>query len=174
LIRLTKAFGLAGVRLGISISSAGLSEIFNKTKAPYNISTPASQLANAALSDEGIAVMRRNVGQILEQREYLLHELSKIPFFGKVLGDNNANFILLQVLNKGNPSNALALKIYTILAEAEGIEHTKLGIVVRYRGMEHHCQGCLRITVGTLAENQELLSKLRGTVVMDIVNAELV
>lgn len=166
---LSKAFGtnliikgLAGIRVGISISSVEIAEILNKTKAPYNISTPASIIANKALCEEGISKMRKNVAKIIEQRTFLIENFKKIRFFGKILGENDANFLLVQVFHKNKPSNELAYKIYEALAEVEGV-------VVRFRGTELLCEGCLRITVGTEQENQLLLDKLLGNIVSDIV-----
>ena len=151
---LSKAFGLAGIRLGISIASAEVAQIFNNTKAPYNISTPTSLLGRSALSPQGIQCMSKNVNQIKQQRTILLDQFKTIKRLGKVLGTNDANFILVQVLNGDRVAdNNAALSIYKRLAEVEGV-------VVRFRGTEPGCLGCLRITVGTGDENKVLVQKL--------------
>ena len=162
---LSKAFGCAGVRLGWAISTPEMAAVFNKTKAPYNISTPTSLLAKAALDASGVAVMRGKVEQLIQQRAALLTAVSDIPFFGPVLGGNDANFVLVTVVNRaGKPSNTLAQQIYTRLAEHEGV-------VVRFRGNEPGCLGALRVTVGTAEENAILLQRLRGPAIANLVAA---
>lgn len=93
---------------------------------------------------------------LIENRSYLLEQLPTIPSIGKILGANQANFILVQVLDKpdGAVSNKRALGVYKTMAESRGV-------VVRYRGGEIGCEGCLRITVGTRDECEELLKQLR-------------
>jgi histidinol-phosphate aminotransferase len=84
----------------------------------------------------------------------LLDEFKTISYFGNILGGNDANFILVQVLNsEGKADSPAAFRLYKHLAETDGI-------VVRYRGMELGCEGCLRITIGTPQENAMLLTKL--------------
>ncbi|KAI8921968.1 pyridoxal phosphate-dependent transferase [Powellomyces hirtus] len=152
---LSKSFGLAGIRLGVAISSPEIAQIFNNTKAPYNISTPTSILARAALAKDGVAQMQQHVTSILAQRDYLITELVKLPGVGPIIGGNHANFVLAPILGPdGTPSNDRAFKLYKTMAESEGV-------VVRYRGSELGCEGCLRVTVGTEEENRTLLEKLR-------------
>lgn len=80
---------------------------------------------------------------------------------GKVLGTNDANFILMQVVSSSDgktPDSQRANKVYKAMAELpEG-----KGVVVRYRGSEVGCEGCLRITVGSKDECDELLRTLKG------------
>ncbi len=143
------------VRLGAAISSIEIAQIFNKTKAPYNVSTPTAALAKSALTLEGISVMQANIKAILKNRTDLINELLALPFTGKVLGHNDANFVLIEILNLENkPCNETAVRIYKELAENRQI-------VVRYRGSELWCTGCLRITVGTGEENRILISNLK-------------
>ncbi|KAI9344933.1 pyridoxal phosphate-dependent transferase [Obelidium mucronatum] len=152
---LSKSFGLAGIRVGISIANPEITRVFNNTKAPYNVSTLASNVAIAALQPEGIAKMNDNVQKIWEQRDALIDGLQKFARVGRILGANDANFVVAQLLNEnGQPDNDFALSVYKQLAEVEQI-------VVRFRGMELGCTGCLRITVGTGEENKALLEKLR-------------
>ncbi|EGF83239.1 hypothetical protein BATDEDRAFT_3086, partial [Batrachochytrium dendrobatidis JAM81] len=151
---LSKAFGLAGIRLGISISSPAISQIFNNTKAPYNISTPTSLLGRAALSESGQDTMRHHITSIIEERRDLLQKFAKMPRLGMPLGNNDSNFILIPILNSsGTPDNEIALRIYKRLAEYEGV-------VVRFRGNELGCTGCVRITIGTPSQNITLVEKL--------------
>jgi histidinol-phosphate aminotransferase len=98
--------------------------------------------------------MKTYISSIKKQRDVLLRELVKLPFVQGHLGSNDANFVMAQFVNdQGVPCNETAYKIYKQLAEVDGI-------VVRYRGTELGCTGCLRITVGTPQENQILLEKL--------------
>jgi len=153
---LSKAFGLAGIRLGAAFADPAVAQILNNMKAPYNISNPTSQIAQAALSPQHIKVMRKNVDLIVTQRERLLEELPKIPGVGKLHGGTESNFLLYQVLDApgGKPSNEVALAVYEGLAEEKGV-------VVRFRGKEHGCLGCLRITVGTEKEVDRFLQEIR-------------
>jgi histidinol-phosphate aminotransferase len=153
---LSKAFGLAGIRLGAAFADPAIARILNNMKAPYNISNPTSQLARAALSAKHLDVMKSNVNLIVKQRERLLEELPKIPGIGKLHGGTESNFLLYQMLDGpgGQPSNEVALAVYEGLAEEKGV-------VVRFRGKEHGCLGCLRITVGTEKEVTRFLSEIR-------------
>lgn len=127
----------------------------NNTKAPYNISTPTSLIAKSALSPVSIANMANLIANIMQQREVLLKDLQSLVRIGNILGGNHANFVLAEILSsEGHPCNATAQSVYKKLAE-------DFGIVVRYRGTELGCTGCLRITVGTADENQMLIQKLR-------------
>ncbi|KAJ3411835.1 histidinol-phosphate transaminase [Chytridiales sp. JEL 0842] len=157
---LSKSFGLAGIRLGIAISSPEIADIFNKTKAPYNISTTTSLIARSALSPDGISTMKAHITMIKNERVKLIEELNKIGRVGKILGGNDANFVVAQFVDaNGQPDNDLAFKLYKNLAESEGV-------VVRFRGTEIGCEGCLRITVGTVEENKELLKRIHKSLAL--------
>ncbi|CAG8362421.1 unnamed protein product [Penicillium salamii] len=152
---LSKAFGLAGIRLGVAYTSPEIALLLNSLKAPYNISSPTSALASAALTAPNMAVMHGYRTQIIAQRDRLLRELPGIPGVGQFLGGSDANFLLVQMLNSdGRPCNITALAAYEAMAE-------KRGVVVRFRGKELGCEGCLRITVGTEAETTKFLQELR-------------
>ncbi|KAF8428788.1 histidinol-phosphate aminotransferase [Tirmania nivea] len=153
---LSKAFGLAGIRLGAAFASQEVAQLLNNLKAPYSISSPTSILASTALKPEGLAIMQEHVSTILAQRQRLLEQLPTIPGVGRFLGGTDANFLLLEILDSpnGNPDNYTALKLYEQLAETKGV-------VVRFRGKEVGCNGCLRITVGTETENTTLLERIR-------------
>lgn len=152
---LSKSFGLAGIRLGITFASAQLSGYLNAMKYPYNISSLTSAIATRSTDEaSGLAVMKNYVGSIVEQRQYVLEELQKLPGVGRNLGGLDANFILLEFLDKDNkPSNVVAKAVYNDLAVHNGV-------VVRFRGSELNCTGALRISIGTKAENVELLQRL--------------
>jgi len=157
---LSKSFGLAAIRLGIAIAQPPLIQILSNTKAPYNISTPTAHLALRALSSESLSAMRENVETLKASRERLLSSLHSMKELGlgRAIGAQDANFILIPVLARGGsvPDSARAKRVYTALAEEEGV-------VVRYRGGEPGCAGCLRITVGTEEENAISLTKLKKT-----------
>ncbi|KAM6533263.1 histidinol-phosphate transaminase [Fusarium falciforme] len=154
---LSKAFGMAGIRLGAAFTSPPIARLLNSLKAPYNISSPTSSLASYAVSERGLAVMRANRARLLEQRDRLIEELPKIPGVGRLRGGTESNFLLYEMLDAaGNPDNATALAVYEKLAESKGV-------VVRFRGKEHGCLGCLRITLGTETEVTRFLESLRVT-----------
>jgi histidinol-phosphate aminotransferase len=157
---LSKAFGLAGIRLGVAFSSPEIAALLNNMKAPYNISSPTSAIAIAALQEENLKVMRQNREKILQQRERLLQELPRIPGIGRFRGGTDSNFLLVEILDKpreegGQPDNRTALALYETMAGQRGV-------VVRFRGKEHGCKGCLRITVGTEKEVDRFLTELRS------------
>lgn len=157
---LSKAFGLAGIRLGAAFADPAIAQILNNMKAPYNIPNPTSQLARAALSPKHLDVMHKNRNAIVEQRDRMIRELPKIAGVGPLHGGTESNFLLYQILDApadqgGKPSNETALAVYEGLAEEKGV-------VVRFRGKEHGCLGCLRITVGTEKEVDRFLQELQA------------
>lgn len=156
---LSKAFGLAGIRLGVAFTSPEIARLLNSLKAPYNISSPTSALAKAALAPKNVALMNTNKEKILAQRERLVAELPKVPGIGKFLGGTDSNFLLVEIMDKpaeqgGKPCNEAALAVYKALAETRGV-------VVRFRGNEYGCEGCLRITIGTEEEVSKFLREIQ-------------
>jgi len=155
---LSKSFGLAAIRLGIAIAQPPIIQILTNTKAPYNISTPTSILAMRALSPESTVLRQEKIDALISMRSTLTSDLASIAHLGlgAPIGAGHANFIIIPVLNKETkkPDSKRAHAIYKALAE-------EMGVVVRYRGGEVGCQGCLRITVGTPEENVVLIRKLR-------------
>lgn len=137
----SKAWGLAGLRLGMLFSSADLVALLNKIKPPYNISSPAQELALGALANA--AAKDRMVEQILRQRSVLREQLLACAVVKKVY-PSDANFLLVKVEHPR--------EIYHRLLEQ--------GIVVRDRSRLKLCAGCLRVTVGTPEENLELTATL--------------
>lgn len=152
---LSKSFGLAGIRCGMCFSDPKFAALMNAMKAPYNLPTPSSDLAKRALSKQGISLMRDYVAKMIAQRERLVQELPKIPGMGEFVGGQDANFVLIEVLDKpgGTPSNDVALRVYMRLAQ----QHS---VVVRFRGKEPGCMGCIRISTGTDEETTILLKEL--------------
>lgn len=157
---LSKAFGLAGIRLGAAFTAPPVARLLNSLKAPYNISSPTSDLAQAALQPKALTIMRANRERIVGQRQRMLKQLPLIPGVGRFLGGADSNFLLVETLDKprsqgGKPSNETALAVYERLAETKGV-------VVRFRGKEVGCLGCLRITVGTEAEVDQMLHQTQA------------
>ncbi|KAI0904680.1 histidinol-phosphate aminotransferase [Ustulina deusta] len=153
----SKGFGMAGIRLGSIFTSAPIARLLNNMKAPYNIPSPTSALGIYAFSPDGLAVMRANREKIVAQRERLIRELPKVKGVGRLRGGMESNFLLYELLNRdGQPDNTTALAVYERLAENRGV-------VVRFRGKEHGCFGCLRITVGTETEVTRFLESLAET-----------
>jgi len=130
-------------------------------KAPYSVSTPTAHLAFSALSPSSLSTFNQNITQLNTNRAYLLSHLPTIPGVGKILGGNHANFVVVQILSKeaqknggGEVDNERAEEVYLRLARKEGV-------VVRFRGKELGCEGCLRVTVGTRVECERVLERLR-------------
>lgn len=151
-------------RLGFAISSPDIIKSLTKFKAPYNISSLTSPIAQAALSSLALETVHGNLLKILQNRQSLIAALSLLlippsnphhsrpPGLTKII-PTDANFVLLQFSKDGKPSNDIAKGLYTFLA-------TECDVVVRFRGEEVGCLGCLRVTVGSPAENTMLLEVL--------------
>lgn len=153
---LSKAFGLAGIRLGAAFTSPEVAKLLNSLKAPYNISNPTSQIAIQALQPKNLEVNYKHRGQIIQQRDRLLSEMPKIPGVGRFRGGTASNFLLVEMLDTlSKPNNEVALQVYERLAE-------RRGVVVRFRGKEPGCLGCIRVTVGTEDEVTRFLKELKS------------
>jgi len=140
---MSKAWGLAGLRLGMAFASEAIIEVFNKVKPPYNINQATQELALKALEEtEQVNDMIR---ALVTMRGQLEQQLATLPVVVKIF-PSDANFLLVKVTD--------AAAVYHYLLEK--------GIVVRDRSKVELCQGCLRITVGTEEENKELLEALAG------------
>ncbi|HET8860923.1 histidinol-phosphate transaminase [Marivirga sp.] len=138
---LSKAWGLASARLGMAFTNPELIKILNKVKPPYNISGPSQKLVSESLFKKD--AWDKQIKTILAERDVLNQKLQEIPGVKKVFA-TDANFILVKINN--------AKSIYQKLIEK--------GIVVRDRSNVKLCDDCLRITVGTEVENENLISAL--------------
>ncbi|KAL4999224.1 pyridoxal phosphate-dependent transferase [Aspergillus recurvatus] len=155
---LSKAFGLAGIRLGAAWAPPPIARLLNALKAPWNIPDPSAALASHALSEQGIAAMRRNRARVVLQRERLLRELMSIWRVGKIRSGTDSNFLMFEVLNElGELDNAVAGAVYEKLA--------KVGVLVRFRGNEVGCHSCLRVTVGAEGQNDQFLNALKKALI---------
>jgi histidinol-phosphate aminotransferase len=139
---LSKAFGLAGIRLGMAFASVQIIAFMMKVKPPYNVNVLTQRMAVRALGNPSI--IQEKTTRILEEKRRVLKELSHLELVEKI-HPSDANFLLVKMRDAQN--------IYHKLAKA--------GVVVRYRGDQLHCEGCLRITIGTQSENDRLLSLLK-------------
>ncbi|MBN8695648.1 MAG: histidinol-phosphate transaminase [Bacteroidetes bacterium] len=139
---LSKAWGLAGLRIGMAFASEPIIDIFNKIKPPYNINIASQKLAVEALSN--IDKVNAWIKEIVTEREKLRKELSTL-FFVERIYPSEANFLLIKVKD--------ANKTYQFL---EGKQ-----IIVRNRTNVMLCEGCLRITIGTVKENETLINTLK-------------
>ena len=138
---MSKAYGMAGIRLGMGFSNEKIISYINKIKPPYNINILTE---NKALEElKKVSEIKSNVNSILNQREKLISFLEKLDFVEKIY-ESDANFILVKVDNADLRYNQLLKK----------------GIVVRNRTNQYLCQNCLRITVGTKDENKILIKTL--------------
>ena len=137
----SKAWGLAALRLGMAFSSRPVIDILNKVKPPYNINQATQDLALAAL--ENIQQVNEWIKITVNERERLSAELAKLQFVKKVY-PSDANFILVEVED--------ATYIYNLLVDN--------GVIVRDRSKISLCEGCLRITIGTAEENNQLINIL--------------
>ena len=138
---LSKAWGLASLRLGMAFASPELIRVLNQIKPPYNISGLTQETVLSALQNKG--KVDEFIQLILEEREFLRNELEKLPYILRV-HPSDANFLLVQFAHPN--------KVYEDLVKEK--------IIVRNRSSVLHCAGCLRITVGTRAESIALLQAL--------------
>lgn len=137
----SKAWGMAGLRLGMAFASEEIVAVLNKIKPPYNINILAQEAALTALSD--VSWQKHVVEETLRERMRLERELSQIAIVRRVF-PSDANFLLVEVEN--------AREVYEKLVAAH--------VIVRDRSSVQLCEDCLRITVGTMQENMRLLKEL--------------
>lgn len=139
---LSKAWGLAALRVGMAFASTEIIDVMNKVKPPYNINQASQELVLKALDE--VEQVNEMIRVLVQERSRLEQELSALKIIQKVY-PSDANFLLVKVDG--------AKKIYQYLLEK--------GIVVRDRSSVILCADCLRITVGTEKENSELIEALK-------------
>ncbi|WP_298485735.1 histidinol-phosphate transaminase [uncultured Maribacter sp.] len=142
---LSKAYGMAGIRLGICIASKEIIAVLNKIKPPYNVNELTQKKALERVIDK--KSVATEVQNILKERDALIRALQDI-FYVKEIYATNANFVLVKVDD--------ATKIYNQLLEK--------GIVVRNRTTQALCENTLRFTIGTTQENNALIKALKELV----------
>ena len=138
----SKAWGCAAIRLGMAFASKDIVDIFNKVKYPYNINQLTQQQAIEALADP--YEVDKWVRLLLQERSRMMEAFRMLPICQKVY-PTDANFFLCKMTD--------AQQIYDYLVDR--------GIIVRNRTRVKLCGNCLRVTIGTKSENNELLAALR-------------
>ena len=140
---LSKAYGLAGIRLGVCYASAAIIAVLNKIKPPYNVNELTQQRALDRLANP--KQIKEEITSIIAQREQLLKVLSEVSFVSTIY-PTEANFILIKVDNANQRYDELIAK----------------GIVIRNRTTQPLCENTLRLTIGTAEENQKLIAALKS------------
>ena len=140
---LSKAYGLAGIRLGICYGSAAVISVLNKIKPPYNVNELTQLRALERLSDP--EKIKSEITSIIAQREELLKVLVDVKFVEKIF-PTEANFILIKVDDANKRYDELIAK----------------GIVIRNRTTQPLCENTLRLTIGTEEENKILIKALKN------------
>ncbi|WP_397446497.1 histidinol-phosphate transaminase [Polaribacter sp. R77954] len=141
---LSKAYGLAGIRLGVCYASKEIIQILNNIKPPYNVNELTQQRAISRL--QKIDEIKNEIGQLISERKRLKKELECCVSFIEKVYPSDGNFLLLKVDD--------ANKRYQQLIE--------YGVVIRNRTTQPLCENCLRISVGVCEENQRLIRALKA------------
>lgn len=139
---LSKAWGAAGIRLGLAYANQEIIALFNKVKPPYNINSLTQQKALTLLNNVGLCVDQKLM--ILSERKRVQIALQDFDFVRQI-HPSDANFILVEFDH--------AERIFEYLRDE--------GVVIRNRTKTHLCADCLRITIGTPEENKTLLEALK-------------
>ncbi len=139
---MSKAWGCAGIRLGMAFASTDIIDLFNKVKYPYNVNLLTQDMANEMISDPMEVV--RWVKMLNQERTRMMNAFAELPACEKVY-PTDANFFLAKMTDAND--------IYRYLIED--------GIIVRNRNRVKLCANCLRITIGTKSENNYLLGAMR-------------
>jgi histidinol-phosphate aminotransferase len=139
---LSKAYGLAGIRLGICYASAEVISVLNKIKPPYNVNELSQKRALERLNNT--VAIKSEINSIITEREELLKVLLHVEYVEKIY-PTEANFILIKVDDANKRYDELIAK----------------GIVIRNRTTQPLCENCLRLTIGTEKENKKLIEALQ-------------
>ena len=139
---LSKAYGLAAIRLGICYASKEIISILNKIKPPYNVNQLTQDVALQSLLNQ--EKVKNNITAIISERNLLIRDLENVEIVEKVYS-SDANFLLVQVDD----------------ANLRYKQLVKLGIIARNRTTQILCDNCLRFTVGTADENKKLINTLK-------------
>ena len=139
---LSKAYGMAGIRLGICYASSEIISVLNRIKPPYNVNELTQQRAIQQLKLNDLT--KKQVEDILTERKNLINQLNTVSYISKIY-PTDANFVLVEVDD--------ATKRYNQLIEK--------GIVIRNRTTQPGCENCLRLTVGTANENKKLIKVMK-------------
>ncbi len=140
---LSKAFALAGLRCGFTLASVDIITLLLKVIAPYPLSTPVVNIAAQALTAEGIAVMQKRVIETRKNRDYLQQALNKLAIVEKVF-PSETNYILV--------------KFYDAETVFKTLWHQ--GIILRDQRKQPGLEGCLRITIGSRKECEQVVEAI--------------
>ncbi len=138
---LSKAWGMAGLRLGLAFACEEVVRAFSQVKYPYNINVVTQKIVYDRLAED----IKPQVREIVAQRAVVAQKLAECRVVRQVY-PSDANFLLVRV---DDPR-----EVYTRLIEA--------GIIVRDRSRVRGCAGCLRITIGTPEENRRMIETLKN------------
>jgi len=142
---LSKAFALAGLRCGFTLASAEVIALLMKVIAPYPLSTPVADIAGQALSDQGIALMRQHVAELIATREQLIADLRSLDCVEQVY-ESDTNYILARF--------TASSQVFKTLWDQ--------GIILRDQNKQPGLAGCLRISIGTREECQRAVAALKS------------
>lgn len=137
---LSKAFGLAGIRCGVTIASPALIGVLQKIIAPYPVPTPVLQAALVAMTAEGLTAARRSVQSLIAERVRVAARLATLPGVRR-LWPSDSNFILFEVTDSARVMSATRA----------------VGVVLRDRSRDYGLTNCVRMTMGTPEENNAAL-----------------
>lgn len=141
---LSKAFALAGLRCGFTLGNSELIALLMKVIAPYPLSTPVADIAAQALAPEGLAIMRQRVGEVSENRAWLMAKLNQCDCVEQVF-HSETNYVLARF----TASSAVFKNLWD------------QGIILRDQNKQPGLSGCLRITIGTRQELQRVIDALQ-------------
>lgn len=139
----SKAYGMAGLRLGVCYASENIITILNRIKPPYNVNELTQRKAFQMI--QNTALVEEQIAEILAERDRMIGQLAKISYVKKIY-PTDANFILVKVDD----------------ADKRYQEILELGVVVRNRSTQPLCYNTLRFTIGTPEENETLLKVLNS------------
>ncbi len=139
---LSKAYGMAGIRLGVCYASTEITSVLNSIKPPYNVNQLTQLRAIKRLKD--LEKVGTEIELIKTERQNLIKQLEQIDFVKKIY-PTDANFVLIKVDNANKRYDQLIAK----------------GIVIRNRTKQVLCENCLRLTIGTSEENKKLIDTLK-------------
>ncbi|KAK0613668.1 histidinol-phosphate aminotransferase [Immersiella caudata] len=161
---LSKAFGLASIRVGFTFACPHLCAVLSNVRKPYAVSGPSLSLARVALGEPSLVLLDSQLQAIFDQRARLARDLDRIQGI-RVKGGLDANFVLFVVLklagvnsevgdhSMGRPCNVAAGELVRLLRESAGI-------LVRFKGLEYGCEGGIRVSVGKGAENNRFVEQV--------------
>ncbi|KAI9923483.1 hypothetical protein ASPWEDRAFT_172130 [Aspergillus wentii DTO 134E9] len=149
------------VRVGMAFAHPAIISMFTKLQMPFSISTPTLFLAIKALSPKYVKQAKKITDQVCANRDAFVNTLGEERFrqlgVGSVVGGNQANFIVVPILSHGENEKRDGERAKAVVAKVSEM----YGIGVRYIGSAVHCEGCIRVTIGTAKEQKMLVKALQ-------------